>query len=146
MKISFKGSYFLIISNSLVSRIGRIMGFKDEAMGLVIFPCFIVLRNLTHPMTKSWINHERIHIRQLISTLGLIWIYSQIEYIYARLVLKYSHFEAYQFETIEQEAYLNQTNLDYIQESSPFSFLKHIKRKARFKIDEQYHVSNINYN
>jgi len=84
--------------------------------------------------------HERIHIRQSIETLFLIFPYSMLEYLYARIILKYSHAEAYFYECVEQEAYLNQNNPYYLEDRGFFSIWKYIKQKRKLHTDENYHV------
>ncbi len=139
MRILFRRGYVLIISSKLVSIISYLIGFKNSAMAFTIFPA-IILRNLDHPMTGQWINHERIHMRQMIESFGLFWIYSQFEYLYARIFLKYSNMEAYKYECIKQEAYLNQSNLNYLKKRSLFSTFKNIKCKIKFEINGNYQV------
>ena len=145
MKIIKKKWIIIIVSDKLVTTISQLIGFSGKkggkpAMGLALFPCFIILRNLSHPMTEQWINHESIHIRQFIESLGLFWAFSMLEYLYARLILKYSHVDAYYFEAVEMEAYLNQNNRDYLITKPLFSTLKYYFNKTKYHTDENYHV------
>lgn len=139
MKISFHKGYVLIISNRVVTFLGDIVGLSS-AMGFTLFPCIIIFRNLTHPMTSQWLIHEQIHIYQLFETLYLIYIFAMIEYLYARIFLKYTHMQAYMYECLEQEAYINQNDLNYLKKRRIFSTFKYIKYKTRFHTDENYHV------
>jgi hypothetical protein len=61
-------------------------------------------------MNTSWIRHERIHHLQMTESLLLLPLYSQLEILYAKRVLKKDNMEAYLRKTTEQEAYLNQNN------------------------------------
>jgi hypothetical protein len=145
MKLYIKRYYILIISNKLMNLIAGITGFDGKgsskaAMGVAIPPCFIVLRNLSHPLTPQWINHERIHIRQNLETLCFAFVIAKIEYFYARIFLKYTKAEANRFEFIEQEAYLNQHNSDYLKQRKIFSSFKYIFRKKKFHSDENYNL------
>lgn len=135
----------LIISDNLATFLAKITGFDGrnegkQAMAFSIFPCFIILRNLTHPMTEQWINHESIHVRQFIESLGLFWFYSKLEYLYFRLFKKYSHLEAYRNESIEQEAYLNQHDTEYLKKRPIFNTILYMKIKTKFYTDDNYKV------
>lgn len=131
----------IIISQNLSNFLSRLLGFKkDVGMGFSIFPFLIILRNKNHPMTKQWINHESIHLRQHIESLGLFWVYSELEYLYARIFLKYSHMEAYKNKAIEQEAYLNQNDPNYLSQRPVFSTIKFMKTKTKFDINKDYQV------
>lgn len=110
------------------------------AKGFAVFPIFIVLGDLEHPMTQQWLNHESIHIQQFLESFGLFWTLSKLEYLYARIFLKYSHIQAYRYEAMEQEAYLNQENLNYLKERKLFSTWKYFKQKKLFHTDSSYRV------
>lgn len=145
MQIKRKQYKILIISDGLATFLAKLTGFDGKiegkrAMGFAIFPCFIILRNLTHPMTEQWINHESIHVRQFIESLGLFWFYSKAEYFYFRVFKKYSHLEAYRNESIEQEAYLNQHNFNYLNQRPSFNTIRYMKNKTDFYTDSDYRV------
>jgi len=145
MKILFGRFYILVVSDRLVNFMGKISGFDGKKsdkpmMGTAVFPCFIFLRNLTHPMTQQWLNHEKIHIRQNMETLCVAFVIAKLEFLFARIFLHYSKSDANRFESIEQEAYLNQHNRDYLKHRKIFSSFKYIFRKKKFYTDEKYHV------
>jgi hypothetical protein len=144
VKIYFNQGKILVISERIINILSKLTGFdgkkgEKRAMGFTMFP-FIILRNITHPMTEQWINHESIHIRQFIESFGLFWIISKLEYLYARIFLKYSHIEANRYEAIEQEAYLNQHNKNYHNNRPLFNTLKYIRHKTNFYTDDKYQV------
>ena len=142
MKIILDNNNIVIESPFILSVLGRLIGFSKKtrpAMGMAL-PFCIIMYDLQHPMYEVWMNHERTHIRQMGESLGIAFIIAKIEYLYARLILKYSHIEANRFECIEQECYLNQTNADYLQNRKLWSFVKYIKNKTDFYIDEEYRV------
>lgn len=139
MKISTHKGYILIISDKFVTFLSQIVKLP-RSMGFTLFPCIIVFRNLTHPMLEQWLVHERIHIRQNVESLFLIFPFAMLEYLYARIVLKYTHIEAYRYECVEQEAYLNQNNLNYLKSRRPFAIWKYIRNKTKFHTDKNYHV------
>lgn len=145
MQIKRRQLKILIISDNLATLLAKIIGLDDrrkgnKPMGFAIFPCFIILRNLTHPMTKQWINHESIHIRQFIESMGMFWFYSKLEYLYFRIFKNYSHLEAYRYEATEQEAYLNQHNLNYLSQRPIFNTIKYMRNKTDFYTDSSYKV------
>ena len=145
MEIRIIKSNIIIVSDRLSTLLAKATGFDGKkegkrAMGFAIFPCFIILRNLTHPMTDQWINHESIHVRQFIESQGVFWLISMAEYLYYRIVKKYSHLEAYRMESVEQEAYLNQQNEKYLSERHLWETVKYIKYKTLFHTDADYHV------
>ncbi len=139
MKIQREGLQIIIVSESLATVLTRLLGFK-KAMGFAIFPCFIILRTRTHPMTSQWINHERIHLTQFAESLGLFWIYSKGEYFYYRFIKGLKHDEAYRREGIEQETYLNQHNQSYLQKRSWWNTIRYFQKKTPFYTNKSYHV------
>lgn len=144
MEIFIKQLSVIIISEKLSNFLAKTTGFSGKngkpAMGFSIPPCFIVLRNLTHPMTEQWINHERIHIRQFAESLGIFWLISQIEYLYYRFIKGDSHIVAYRKECIEQEAYLNQHDPKYLATRKFWRTAWHIRNKTMFHTDDDYNV------
>lgn len=145
MKIILKKYALIIVSDKLVgifSSITKMDGKHggNRAMGVAMFPFFIFLRNLEHPMTNQWINHERIHLKQFQESLCIYWIISAFEYLYFRVFKKLTHLEAYRLQMIEQEAYLNQSNLEYLNQRHKFATLNYLKRKKDFTTDSDYNV------
>lgn len=145
MIIQIRGYKILIISDRFTNLLSKLTGLDGKkggkgAMGFAIFPCFIILRNLSHPMTSQWINHESIHIRQFLESLGFFWLYSKMEYLFFRIFKKYSHLKAYMNESIEQEAYLNQHDSTYLSKRPIFNTFKYMKNKTRFHTDDNYKV------
>ena len=135
----------LVISDRLVTVLSALTGFnsktaKKPAMGVAVFPCFIILRNLTHPKTKEWLVHEKIHIIQFWESLGLYYFLSQLEYLYARIFLCQSHTEAYFNEAVEQESYLNQHDDAYLTHREFGATLKYFKNKKEIMTDAEYNV------
>jgi hypothetical protein len=94
--------------------------------GLAIYP-FIFLKNKDLLINKSLINHERIHLKQ---QLELLWVFFFIWYFLEYLIglFRYkNHSKAYINISFEQEAYMNETNLEYLKERKMYSFLKYFK-------------------
>lgn len=142
MEITFHRWYIQIQSDILCDSLSRLSGFTKENKGMAfhVFPIFIFIRNEPHPMVKQWINHEKIHMHQNITTFYIAFLFSQLEYLYARIFLRYTHLEAYKYESIEQEAYLNQHELDYIRKRRPLDILKYVRNKKKFHTDKDFKV------
>ena len=80
---------------------------------ITLYP-FIFVRNASDKYDKVLINHERIHLRQQVETLILlfaIWYFLDFLFKY----LRYRNWDkAYRNIIFEREAYNNQSNLDYL--------------------------------
>jgi hypothetical protein len=107
-------------------------------MGFAAFPNFIVFRDKVHPMHDQWLNHEKIHHHQNWETLGLAALIGFGERMWARYALKKTNSEAYFFESIEQEAYANQANADYLKTRKLFAFTKYFRYKPVLGVDEKH--------
>jgi len=92
-------------------------------------------------MNKKFINHEKIHHRQYFESLYLAYFIGKIEYWYARIILKYSHLNAYLYECTEQEAYINQHDMKYLERRRSWSFLKYIPHKSQITFRENSEVA-----
>lgn len=124
----------VIHSEKIMNVISMLLWFpKEMAKASALFP-FVILRFQTHEMNHIRVYHETIHHYQIIETAWLILIYAQLEYRYARYVLGYDHMQAYLYQTIEQEAYLNQENLNYVVWRPIFGFWKYMKQKVPFTL------------
>lgn len=113
MKIIPKNLYILIISKNLVWFFGLLSGVSKRAKGSAFFP-FIFVKS--EELIQPWlIIHERIHFRQQLETLFIGSILLSIfEKLYAHFILKKSWFDSYLYSSGEQEAYLNQSNSEYL--------------------------------
>ena len=122
MKIAKKKGYIEIESPNLVGFFGRLVTGKNDTSAGALFP-FIFVRDAN--FTPDWlINHELIHFRQEIEALFVgVFLISFIERVYARLFLKLDKEDRYLFTAMEQEAYLNMHNPDYLKERKLFSTL-----------------------
>jgi hypothetical protein len=92
--------------------------------GITIFP-FIFIK---HPGLKedaTFINHEKIHIRQQAELLIVFFYLAYIaEYLY--LLIKYKNkVKAYEHLSFEREAYENESDFNYLKTRKPFSFIKY---------------------
>jgi len=91
--------------------------------GITLFP-FIVLKNKQDITNIILINHEKIHLQQQIELLIIpFYIWYLLEFILRLLQYKNWH-TAYRNISFEREAYLNETNLEYIKKRPKWAFLK----------------------
>ncbi|SRR6266403_482067 len=96
--------------------------------GLAIFP-FILVKDESYLSDKKLINHEKIHLRQEIELLiipfyiiyGINWVINYFRYG--------SWIKAYSEIIFEREAYINDADLEYLENRKPFSFIKYFFNK-----------------
>jgi len=93
--------------------------------GIALFP-FIFIRKPEDRENKILINHEKIHLRQQLELLVIFfYILYVIEYYYWLLKLKNKDL-AYRRISFEREAYVNESDLDYLGKRHFWSFRKYI--------------------
>ena len=109
----------IIIGNLVPDLVSIFMRVK----GITMFP-FIFLRPTA---TTFNINHEKIHIRQQLELLVvLFYVLYFLDYVIG--IIKYRNTRlAYKSITWEKEAYSNQDNMEYLKIRKWYSFLKYIK-------------------
>ena len=128
MKIEYKGYYFIVTSNNIVRKLGRLVSLGDRAMAITFYP-FLFVRTDTR-QNQELIRHETIHIRQQLELLLVgSWILYIFEYIYARYIKKLDKRQSYYFTSLEQEAHRNAMNENYLQQRKPYAVLKYITDK-----------------
>lgn len=90
---------------------------------MAIFP-FVLLKRESYKADKEIINHEKIHLRQQLELLILpFYILYLLNYLF-NLVKYKKHDLAYRKIIFEQEAYDNENNLNYLEKSNWFAWLK----------------------
>lgn len=121
----------IIISAWWCTFFGLFGGFPKTARGVTVFP-FIFLRS-KEEMIPWLINHEKIHIRQQFELLffGAILLHGA-EMLYALLILRLSWYQSYLWCSIEQEAYRNQNDSDYLKNRKMFAQFKYLRNKKKF--------------
>ena len=110
---------FLIVAKYLIPK-----GYR----GMAVFP-FVLVKYDFDKMNKTFVNHEKIHLRQQLEMLILpffIWYF--LEYL-IRLIQYKNAALAYQNISFEREAYANETDFNYLKNRSFFQFLKYITLK-----------------
>ena len=91
----------------------RLLTWSSSINGITLFP-FIILKDDDHNAVR--INHEKIHIRQQLECLIILfYLLYFIEFI----------FSGYRGISFEKEAYQNQNNLDYLKNRKIWSHLKY---------------------
>lgn len=107
---------FLIVTKYLIPN-----GYR----GLAVFP-FVVVKYSVDKENPLFVNHERIHLRQQLELLVIpffLWYF--LEFL-LRLVQYRNMNLAYRNISFEREAYANKKDLDYLKQSSFWTFLKYI--------------------
>lgn len=102
--------------------------FYRNYVGLSLWP-FIILRNTALRHDRTLINHERIHLRQQAELL-LVFFYPLylLEWV-LKSVWYRDFYKGYRNISFEREAYLQQQNLDYLEERRPFQFINYLFSK-----------------
>lgn len=138
MKIFRKHSALVVESEWIIKLSGLLMagkkGFRD-AKAAAFIP-FVFVRKEEYA-TPIFINHERIHFKQQIETLIIgSWILHIIEDLYSRLFLKLKSPDYYLYRAVEQEAYRNQHDMDYLKNRKWFSIFKYVTDKRQLTFVE----------
>lgn len=121
----------IIISRRLVFFFTYFSGFSKTARAVTVFPFIFVRSN--EEIVPWIINHERIHIRQQLELLFIgTMLLHIVEILYSLVVLRLPWYQAYLWSSVEQEAFLNQNNLDYLKNRKPFTQLWYLKNKRKF--------------
>lgn len=106
----------LIISKFLVPK-----GFS----GITVYP-FIFAREKYLRTNKTFVNHEKIHLRQQIELLIILFfIWYALEY-FVRLIQYKDRKKAYRNISFEREAYANELNPHYLANRKFFSFFNYL--------------------
>lgn len=110
---------FLIVAKYLIPK-----GYR----GLTAFP-FVFIKYHIDKENKVFINHEKIHLRQqleLLVILFFIWYF--IEYLFRLIQYKKADL-AYRNISFEREAYANESNLEYLKNRPFLKFLNFFDKK-----------------
>ncbi len=93
--------------------------------GVVLWP-FIVIKRRELRKNRVFMNHERIHLRQQLELLlVLFFIFYLFEYL-VRLICYRDTYKAYSSISFEKEAYVNERNLTYLRVRKPWSFIRYL--------------------
>ncbi len=106
---------------------GGMAGYQD-AKAAAFFP-FVFVRNQEYA-TPIFINHERIHFQQQIELLFVgLYLISLFEKLYAYFILKLPYPERYLYLALEQEAYRNQHDQEYLKNRPRYAMFKYLRDK-----------------
>ncbi|MDR7212497.1 hypothetical protein [Flavobacterium piscis] len=108
---------FLIVAKYLIPK-----GYR----GMAVFP-FVLMKYDFDKVNKTFVNHEKIHLRQQIEMLifpFFIWYFS--EYV-IRLIQYKNTAIAYRNISFEREAYAKETDFNYLKKRPFYQFLNYIK-------------------
>ncbi len=138
MQLCRKHGANIIESELLVKIAGYFSSGKSgaqKAKAAAIFP-FIFVRKEEYA-TPVFINHERIHFRQQLETLFIgCLVLGFIEDIYSGLLLRLNPENRYLYRAVEQEAYRNQENLNYLKNRQIFSLFNYLRDKRKLTFIE----------
>lgn len=93
--------------------------------GMTIFP-FVFLKSKLLKENQVLINHEKIHLKQQLELLVLpFYVFYSIEFL-IRLIQCRKWHKAYRNISFERESYMNESNLDYLNNRPFWAFLKYL--------------------
>lgn len=93
--------------------------------GITIYP-FIFAREIFWKNNTTFINHEKIHLRQQLETLVIpFFIWYGLEYL-VRLLQYRNRKKAYRNISFEREAYAHEQNPHYLEKRRFFTFLRYL--------------------
>lgn len=96
-------------------------------IGMTIFP-FMFLKHKTLKGNSVLINHEKIHLKQQLELLIILFfVVYFLEFLVRLLQYKNWHL-AYRNISFEREAYLNEKDLSYLKKRSFWNFVKYFKK------------------
>lgn len=126
----------IVVESDGFCRVMKLLGYGKAPRAVAQWP-FIVVKN-RQEYARAWLlNHERIHFHQQRDLLILfMFLLYWGELFYARLVHGMSMKEAYFWNSAEQEAYLNQHNLEYLQTRRWGSQFRYLFDKKRFRVTD----------
>lgn len=107
---------FLIVAKYLIPN-----GYR----GMAVFP-FVLMKFSSDKTNPTFVNHEKIHLRQQLEMLILpffIWYF--LEYL-IRIIQYKNTALAYQNISFEREAYANETDYDYLKKRPFFKFRNYL--------------------
>jgi hypothetical protein len=95
--------------------------------GITIFP-FMLLKSKHLKMNKVLMNHEKIHLKQQLEML-IIPFYLWYSFEFLIRLIQYKNWNiAYRNISFEREAYVNEVNLEYLNNRPLWAFLKYLRK------------------
>ncbi|WP_031456801.1 hypothetical protein [Flavobacterium chungangense] len=108
---------FLIVAKYLIPK-----GYR----GMAVYP-FILIKYYKDQVNVVFLNHEKIHLRQQIEMLILPFFIWYILEFFIRFIQYKNRDLAYRNISFEREAYIKETDLNYLRNRSFFQFLHYMK-------------------
>jgi hypothetical protein len=99
--------------------------FPSSFNALAIWP-FIILKEKNLKYDIILLNHERIHLRQQVEMLWVIFFIFYLLEFFIKLVIYKKPKLAYHNLSFEREAYYNEQNLNYLKERKIWNSLKYL--------------------
>lgn len=99
-------------------------------LAINLFGVLFVRAEKKHRLTDKTMNHERIHTAQM-KELGYIFFY--IWYIVEYCVIRLFHSKqscAYHDVSFEEEAYMNEWNMDYLSSRRHYTWMKFLRTRS----------------
>ena len=99
--------------------------FYKSFLGVALWP-FIIVKKANLKEDKFFINHEKIHLKQQLEMLLILfYVWYLLEYL-LRLIQYKDFNQAYRNISFEREAYTNEKDLDYLKRRSFLGFVKYV--------------------
>lgn len=112
---------FIIVSSFLT----KLFSF-GKAQGIVIFP-FIFVANRHLAQNPTFLNHERIHLAQVLEMLVLPFYLIYLTEFLIRFI-QYHNFDlAYRNISFEKEAYARESDPHYLKNRKFWAFMRYMK-------------------
>ena len=93
-------------------------------LGITLFP-FMVLKSKALYKNRVLINHDKIHLKQQLELLVIsFFILYGLEFV-IRLIKHRNWHLAYKNISFEREAYINESNFDYLRNRKNWSFMNY---------------------
>ena len=102
--------------------------------GITLFPFIFISSKLSEHRKPVLINHEKIHIRQQIELLVIpFYLFYLLNYL-LNLIKFGEHNKAYKNILFEKEAFIKESDLDYLSKRKYFSFINFYNQKVWIEI------------
>ena len=127
-----KNGYIEIQADKLLYWYSKLTGTKGNAKAAAFYP-FLIITSKMHPkMRPYFINHELIHFAQQKEMLIVgAWILGFCEWLKYRIFKKQNAFDSYLSYSVEQEAYDNIFDLEYLQKRKHFAHIRKYWKNKR---------------
>ena len=99
-------------------------------LAMTVFP-FIFARKDVRELNRVDINHETIHGKQQVEMLWIFFfLWYCLEYVIRWICYGFDNKKAYNNISFEQEAYLNETDFNYVLNRKHFSWVRYLIKKS----------------